>query len=171
VVEAGLTWVGPTPESIEQMGSKVEAKKLMAAAGVPVLGELSPSDVTEADLPLLVKASAGGGGRGMRVVRRLDDVAGAVERAGAEAASAFGDATVFCEPYVEGGRHVEVQVLGTADGTVHVLGERDCSVQRRHQKVLEEAPAPGLPEAVRTALHDAARTAACSTATGSSSSR
>jgi propionyl-CoA carboxylase alpha chain len=160
VVEAGLTWVGPTPESIEQMGSKVEAKKLMAAAGVPVLGELSPSDVTEADLPLLVKASAGGGGRGMRVVRRLDDVAGAVERAGAEAASAFGDATVFCEPYVEGGRHVEVQVLGTADGTVHVLGERDCSVQRRHQKVLEEAPAPGLPEAVRTALHDAARTAA-----------
>jgi propionyl-CoA carboxylase alpha chain len=160
VVEAGLTWVGPTPESIEQMGSKVEAKKRMAAAGVPVLGELSPSDVVEADLPLLVKASAGGGGRGMRVVRRLDDVAGAVERAGAEAASAFGDATVFCEPYVEGGRHVEVQVLGTADGTVHVLGERDCSVQRRHQKVLEEAPAPGLPETVRTALHDAARAAA-----------
>ena len=160
VIEAGLTWVGPTPESIEQMGSKVEAKKLMAAAGVPVLGELSPSEATEADLPLLVKASAGGGGRGMRVVRRLADVAGAVERAAAEAASAFGDATVFCEPYVEGGRHVEVQVLGTGDGTVHVLGERDCSVQRRHQKVLEEAPAPGLPESVRTALHDAARAAA-----------
>ncbi len=160
VVEAGLTWVGPSPESIEQMGSKVEAKKLMAAAGVPVLGELSPSDVTEADLPLLVKASAGGGGRGMRVVRRLAEVTEAVERASAEAASAFGDATVFCEPYVEGGRHVEVQVLGAADGTVHVLGERDCSVQRRHQKVLEEAPAPGLPDAVRTAMHDAARAAA-----------
>jgi acyl-CoA carboxylase subunit alpha len=160
VLDAGLVWVGPTPESIEQMGSKVEAKKLMAEAGVPVLPELSPSDVTAGDLPLLVKASAGGGGRGMRVVRDLAEVTAAVEQASAEAASAFGDAAVFCEPYVEGGRHVEVQVLGRPDGTVDVLGERDCSVQRRHQKVVEEAPAPNLPPDVRTAMHDAARAAA-----------
>jgi acyl-CoA carboxylase subunit alpha len=160
VLDAGLVWVGPTPESIEQMGSKVEAKKLMAAAGVPVLSELSPADVTAGDLPLLVKASAGGGGRGMRVVRDLAEVTAAVEQASAEAASAFGDATVFCEPYVRGGRHVEVQVLGWPDRTVDVLGERDCSVQRRHQKVVEEAPAPGLSPDVRSAMHDAARAAA-----------
>jgi propionyl-CoA carboxylase alpha chain len=160
VLDAGLVWVGPTPESIEQMGSKVEAKKLMAGAGVPVLEELSPSDVTVGDLPLLVKASAGGGGRGMRVVRDLAEVTAAVEQARAEAASAFGDATVFCEPYLEGGRHVEVQVLGRPDGTVDVLGERDCSVQRRHQKVVEEAPAPDLAPDMRAAIHDAARAAA-----------
>ena len=160
VVDAGLVWVGPSPESIEQMGAKVEAKKLMAEAGVPVLEEMSPSDVTAGDLPLLVKASAGGGGRGMRVVRDLAEVATAVEQASAEAASAFGDATVFCEPYIEGGRHVEVQVLGWPGGTVDVLGERDCSVQRRHQKVVEEAPAPNLAPDVRTAMHEAARAAA-----------
>ncbi|HSE54434.1 MAG TPA: biotin carboxylase N-terminal domain-containing protein [Nocardioidaceae bacterium] len=160
VIEAGLTWVGPAPESIEAMGSKVEAKKLMEQAGVPVLGEISPASVTEADLPLLVKASAGGGGRGMRVVRTLADVAPQVELASNEAASAFGDPTVFCEPYVEHGRHVEVQVVGDTHGTVLVLGERDCSIQRRHQKVVEETPAPGLSDETRTALHEAARQAA-----------
>ncbi|NYG54045.1 biotin carboxylase N-terminal domain-containing protein [Nocardioides perillae] len=153
VLEAGLVWVGPSPESIEAMGSKVRAKELMAAAGVPVL--TAPEQPTEADLPLLVKASAGGGGRGMRVVRRLGDLAGEVAGAEAEAASAFGDGTVFVEPYVERGRHVEVQLMGTT-----VVGDRDCSVQRRHQKVVEEAPAPGLSDAVRAALHDAARAAA-----------
>ncbi|MGH3364024.1 MAG: acetyl-CoA carboxylase biotin carboxylase subunit, partial [Nocardioidaceae bacterium] len=160
VIEAGLTWVGPAPESIEAMGSKVEAKKLMEQAGVPVLGEISPASVAEADLPLLVKASAGGGGRGMRVVRTLADVAPQVELASNEAASAFGDPTVFCEPYVEHGRHVEVQVVGDTHGTVLVLGERDCSIQRRHQKVVEETPAPGLSDLTRTALHEAARQAA-----------
>ena len=105
VVDAGLTWVGPAPESIDAMGSKVEAKKLMERAGVPVLGDISPEAVTEDDLPLLVKASAGGGGRGMRVVRHLDQVDAQVEEAANEAASAFGDPTVFCEPYVEHGRH------------------------------------------------------------------
>ena len=160
VIEAGLTWVGPHPDSIETMGSKIEAKKLMSDVGVPVLTEVSPVSVTEADLPLLVKASAGGGGRGMRVVRRLEEVAAAVEQASAEAASAFGDSTVFCEPYVEHGRHVEVQVLGDLHGSLVVLGERDCSIQRRHQKVIEETPAPGLSEALRQALHEAARTAA-----------
>jgi len=153
VLDAGLTWVGPAPESIEQMGSKIAAKELMRAAGVPVLE--APAEPTEADLPLLVKASAGGGGRGMRVVRRLEDLAGEIEAARTEAASAFGDGTVFVEPYVERGRHVEVQVVGTT-----VFGDRDCSLQRRHQKVVEEAPAPGLSDEVRAALHDAARRAA-----------
>ncbi|WP_340539017.1 acetyl/propionyl/methylcrotonyl-CoA carboxylase subunit alpha [Nocardioides sp. GXZ039] len=157
VLDAGLTWVGPAPESIEQMGSKIAAKQIMADAGVPVLD--APAEPAEDDLPLLVKASAGGGGRGMRVVRSLADLEPEVERARAEAESAFGDGTVFVEPYVERGRHVEVQVVGTPDGVL-VLGERDCSLQRRHQKVVEESPAPGLPEATREALHAAGRAAA-----------
>ena len=160
VLDAGLTWVGPAPESIEQMGSKVESKKLMEAAGVPVLGNLTPDTATEADLPLLVKASAGGGGRGMRVVRTLADLPGEIDKAAAEAESAFGDGTVFVEPYVERGRHVEVQVVGDTRGTVVVLGERDCSIQRRHQKVVEEAPAPDLAAEVVQSLHEAARKAA-----------
>ena len=160
VVGAGLTWVGPTPESMEQMGSKVEAKKLMEAAGVPVLANLDPETVTETDLPVLVKASAGGGGRGMRVARLMDSLAAQVENARAEAASAFGDGTVFVETYVERGRHVEVQVMGDQHGTVLVLGERDCSLQRRHQKVVEEAPAPGLSDRLRAEMHEAARRAA-----------
>jgi propionyl-CoA carboxylase alpha chain len=159
VLGAGLTWVGPAPDSIERMGSKVESKKLMEAAGVPVLGNLTPETATEADLPLLVKASAGGGGRGMRIVRTLADLPAEIEKAAAEAESAFGDGTVFVEPYVEHGRHVEVQVVGHAAGVL-VLGERDCSIQRRHQKVVEETPAPGLAEKTRRALHGAAHAAA-----------
>nr|WP_246305090.1 biotin carboxylase N-terminal domain-containing protein [Nocardioides thalensis] len=159
VIDAGLTWVGPAPDSIERMGSKIESKKLMEAAGVPVLGNLTPETATEADLPLLVKASAGGGGRGMRIVRELSALADEVAKASSEAASAFGDGTVFVEPYVESGRHIEVQVVGTPDGAI-VFGERDCSVQRRHQKVIEEAPAPALPEPTRKALHEAAKAAA-----------
>ncbi|NHC21842.1 biotin/lipoyl-binding protein [Nocardioides sp. IC4_145] len=153
VVDAGLVWVGPSPESIEAMGSKIGAKAIMREAGVPVLE--APEQPTEADLPLLVKASAGGGGRGMRVVRSLADLETEVDRAGEEAASAFGDGTVFVEPYVERGRHVEVQLV---DAVVH--GDRDCSVQRRHQKVVEESPAPGIPDEVRAAMHEAARRAA-----------
>lgn len=160
VVEAGLTWIGPTWESIESMGSKVAAKKLMAEAGVPVFGEVDPAAATEADLPLLVKASAGGGGRGMRIVRSLDQLSEQVALASAEAESAFGDPTVFCEPYLEHGRHVEVQVVGDVHGQVLVLGDRDCSIQRRHQKMIEEAPAPGLPFHVRETLHEGARLAA-----------
>ncbi|MCW2782143.1 MAG: acetyl-CoA carboxylase subunit alpha [Marmoricola sp.] len=159
VIDAGLVWVGPTPSSMIAMATKVEAKELMDRAGVPVLRELSPDTVTEADLPLLVKASSGGGGRGMRVVRSLDEVAANVELASSEAASAFGDPTVFCEPYVEQGRHVEVQIVGDTHGNVVVFGERDCSLQRRHQKVVEETPAPGLSDEIRAALHDAARKA------------
>jgi propionyl-CoA carboxylase alpha chain len=160
VVDAGLTWIGPTPESIEAMGSKVRSKEMMAQAGVPVLDNLTVDTATADDLPLLVKASAGGGGRGMRVVRTLADLPGEVEKARAEAESAFGDGTVFVEPYVEQGRHVEVQVVGDRHGQVLVLGERDCSVQRRHQKVVEEAPAPDLGDDVREQLHTAARKAA-----------
>ncbi len=161
VIDAGLTWVGPDPKSIDQMGSKIEAKALMVAAGVPVLDSIQIEEATEAQLPLLVKASAGGGGRGMRIVRSLVDLPGEVAQAEAEAASAFGDGTVFVEPYVERGRHVEVQVWGDAEGTIAVIGERDCSIQRRHQKVVEEAPAPGrFTGSTRAAMHQAARAAA-----------
>jgi len=138
VLDAGLTWIGPSPEAIEAMASKTRAKRLM---GLEPLGE-----VTQGDLPVLVKAAAGGGGRGMRVVRRLDELPAALEGARAEAASAFGDGEVFVEPYIEHGRHIEVQILADTHGTVWPLGTRDCSLQRRHQKVVEEAPAPGLPE-------------------------
>jgi propionyl-CoA carboxylase alpha chain len=137
VIDAGLTWIGPSPEAIAVMGDKIESKRLAASVGVPVLGELDPDAVTEADLPVLVKASTGGGGRGMRVVRRLDDLTAEIKGAEAEAASSFGNSKVFLEPYVEHGHHVEVQVMGDV-----VLGERECSIQRRHQKVLEEAPSP-----------------------------
>jgi propionyl-CoA carboxylase alpha chain len=160
VLAAGLTWVGPPPKSMDLMATKVEAKKLMAAAGVPVLSELDPGDVTEEDLPLLVKASSGGGGRGMRVVRSLGTVRATVAQASAEAESAFGDPTVFLEPYIERGRHIEVQIIGDIHSDALVLGERDCSLQRRHQKVVEETPAPGISSALRDALHDAARAAA-----------
>jgi propionyl-CoA carboxylase alpha chain len=159
VESAGLTWIGPAPESIEAMGSKIGAKRIMAAAGVPVL-DVDLTTVTASDLPLLVKASAGGGGRGMRIVESLDRLAEQIRHAEAEAASAFGDGTVFVEPYLPTARHVEVQVLADTHGTVWVLGDRDCSIQRRHQKVVEEAPAPHLPDQTRTALHAAARAAA-----------
>ncbi|MFE1296878.1 biotin carboxylase N-terminal domain-containing protein [Streptomyces sp. NPDC058731] len=145
VLDAGLTWIGPPPQAIEAMASKTRAKQLM---GIAPLGE-----VTEADLPVLVKAASGGGGRGMRVVRRLEDLPSALEGARAEAASAFGDGEVFVEPYLENGRHVEVQILADTHGTVWALGTRDCSLQRRHQKVIEEAPAPGLPAALTQELH------------------
>jgi len=160
VQAVGLTWVGPSPDSIDAMGSKVTAKKLVSAAGVPVLDELDPEAVTAADLPLLVKASAGGGGRGMREVHSLDELTEAVAAAKREAASAFGDATVFCEPLLTGAHHVEVQLLADTHGTVWTLTERDCSLQRRHQKIIEESPSPGVDDATRARLQDAARGAA-----------
>ncbi|MBB5927824.1 acetyl/propionyl/methylcrotonyl-CoA carboxylase subunit alpha [Streptomyces echinatus] len=147
VVDAGLTWIGPPPEAIEAMASKTRAKRLMG------LAPLDAAEVTEADLPVLVKAAAGGGGRGMRIVRRLDELPDALEGARAEAASAFGDGEVFVEPYLEHGRHVEVQILADTHGTVWPLGTRDCSLQRRHQKVVEEAPAPGIGEELTKELH------------------
>ena len=162
VIDAGLAWIGPPVEAISSMGSKIEAKKLMAAAGVPVLAELTPAEVGAEDLPVLVKASAGGGGRGMRVVHRLEDLAGEIEAASAEALSAFGDGTVFCERYLATGRHIEVQVLADRHGTIWAVGERECSIQRRHQKVVEEAPSPLVERipSMRALLFDAARKAA-----------
>lgn len=158
VEAAGLTWIGPPAEVIAAMGSKTRAKQLMAAAGVPVLAV--PAEPTEADLPLLVKAAAGGGGRGMRIVRELAELPAALATAREEAARAFGDEEVFCEPYLPTGRHVEVQLLADEHGTVWVVGDRDCSLQRRHQKVIEEAPAPGLSADLRAELHSAAVAAA-----------
>ncbi|MFF0728663.1 biotin carboxylase N-terminal domain-containing protein [Streptomyces sp. NPDC004134] len=151
---AGLTWVGPPPEAIEAMASKTRAKELMG------LAPFDPSKAVESDLPLLVKAAAGGGGRGMRVVRELAALEPELESAAAEAEAAFGDGEVFVEPYVEGGRHVEVQVLADAHGGVWALGTRDCSLQRRHQKVVEEAPAPGLAAGVAAELAETAVRAA-----------
>ncbi|WP_019972552.1 biotin carboxylase N-terminal domain-containing protein [Mycobacterium sp. 141] len=162
VIDAGLTWIGPPVPAVQAMGSKIEAKKMMAAAGVPVLDELSPDSVTAEQLPVLVKASAGGGGRGMRVVRELDALASEVAAAQREAQSAFGDPTVFCERYLPAGHHVEVQVMADAHGTVWAVGERECSIQRRHQKIIEEAPSPLVERTpgMRAKLFEAARLAA-----------
>ncbi|MGD6744093.1 acetyl/propionyl/methylcrotonyl-CoA carboxylase subunit alpha [Streptomyces sp. BH106] len=151
VADAGLTWIGPPPAAIEAMASKTRAKELMGIAPLEIIGE--------DDLPVLVKATAGGGGRGMRVVRELGELAQEIVAAGAEALSAFGDGEVFVEPYVEGGRHVEVQVLADAHGTVWTLGTRDCSLQRRHQKVIEEAPAPDLIRGVSDVIYEMAERA------------
>ncbi|HEX2903652.1 MAG TPA: biotin carboxylase N-terminal domain-containing protein [Jatrophihabitans sp.] len=162
VLAAGLVWIGPPPPVIASMGSKVRAKQLMAAAGVPVLAELDPGQLTAAQLPVLVKASAGGGGRGMRLVEQLDQLQAALEAARTEAGRSFGDEQVFCERYLPAGHHLEVQLLADSHGTIWPVGERECSVQRRHQKVIEESPAP-LAERIgglRERLFDAAVAAA-----------
>jgi acetyl/propionyl-CoA carboxylase alpha subunit len=153
VEDAGLTWVGPPPEALRLGGDKLAAKRVAEQAGVPVVPSGEPHDL---GFPLLVKAAAGGGGRGMRVVRAESELVDALAAARREAEAAFGDGTVFCERYVERPRHVEIQLLADAHGTVVALGERDCSVQRRHQKVLEESPSPALDPSLRTAMSEAA---------------
>ncbi|HYA09841.1 MAG TPA: biotin carboxylase N-terminal domain-containing protein, partial [Gaiellaceae bacterium] len=153
VLGAGLTWVGPPPAALRAGADKLAAKETARAAGVPVLPSGTPE---EGGLPLLVKAAAGGGGRGMRVVRSADELEDALAAARREAQAAFGDDTVFCERYLERPRHVEIQILADVHGTVRALGERECSVQRRHQKVLEESPSTALDPALRTAMSDAA---------------
>ncbi|MGO9343036.1 MAG: acetyl/propionyl/methylcrotonyl-CoA carboxylase subunit alpha, partial [Acidimicrobiales bacterium] len=177
--DAGLTFVGPPAEVIEQMGSKLTAKETMASAGVPLLptveistGEISTGEISTGDggdlvervkavgFPLLVKASAGGGGRGMRVVEEVGSLAGAVESAQREALAAFGDGTLFIEPYAKRPRHIEVQVVGDSHGNVVHLFERECSIQRRHQKIVEESPSPALDDQARAELCDTAVTAA-----------
>ena len=165
VADAGLVWIGPSPEAISAMGSKIEAKAMMADAGVPVLGNLGVDEITEGMLPVLVKAAAGGGGRGMRVVRDMDSLHKEHAAAAAEAKSAFGDDTIFIERFIESGRHIEVQLMADSHGTIWAVGERECSIQRRHQKVIEEAPSP-LVEAIdgmRARLFEAARNAARAT--------
>jgi len=153
VEAAGLTWVGPPPEALRAGGDKLEAKRLAREAGVPVVPQGEPDEI---GYPLMIKAAAGGGGRGMRVVRdpaELDEALAAAQR---EAKAAFGDERVFCERFVERPRHVEIQLLGDSQGTIVALGERECSVQRRHQKVLEEAPSPALDPALRARMSEAA---------------
>ncbi|MGH2466343.1 MAG: biotin carboxylase N-terminal domain-containing protein, partial [Candidatus Limnocylindrales bacterium] len=164
---AGLVFVGPEPATLAGLGDKLAARRAAAAVGVPVVpGTLEPADIESADAlealavtaaeigwPLLVKAAAGGGGRGMRRVEGPAELGPALAAASHEAEAAFGDGAVYLERLIEGARHVEVQLLGDAEGQIVALGERDCSVQRRHQKLVEEAPAPGLATEARRALH------------------
>jgi propionyl-CoA carboxylase alpha chain len=163
--DAGLIFVGPSPAAIAAMGSKPEAKRLAVAAGVPVLPQVPvpagggnglAAAAAELGWPLLVKAAAGGGGRGMRLVGSADELEEALAAAGREASAAFGDDTLFLERYLQPARHVEIQVLGDAHGTVVHLHERECSIQRRHQKLLEEAPSVAVDSSLRAALGAAA---------------
>lgn len=169
VKEAGLIFIGPSPESIEIMGSKLEAKRAAATFGVPLVpGTAEP--ITDPDLaeriaseigfPVLIKASAGGGGKGMRLVEKASDFRMQLERAKSEAMSAFGDDSVFIEKFVKGPRHIEFQVLGDQHGNIVHLFERECSIQRRHQKVIEEAPSSILSESLRNEMGTAAVNAA-----------
>jgi len=159
----GVVFIGPTAAQIEAVGDKLRARSAAEAAGVPVVPGGAAATVEEAlalaqrvGAPLLVKAVGGGGGRGMKRVERIEDLPAALELAASEAAAAFGDARVYLERYVAQGRHVEVQVLGDGVGGVIHLGERDCSVQRRYQKLIEEAPAPLVSSGLRSRLHEAA---------------
>jgi acetyl-CoA carboxylase biotin carboxylase subunit len=169
VIDAGVIWIGPQPDAIDAMGDKVKARNRMSAAGVPVApGTHDPVDSAEAALtaardigyPVMVKAAAGGGGIGMSVARDDEELAKAFETARSRAERFFANPAILLERYIEGARHVEVQVLGLADGSVVALGERDCSVQRRHQKVAEETPSPGVePELRQRMLEGAVRAA------------
>ncbi len=165
VLEAGLTWIGPSPESITQMGDKINARNLMERAGVPVSpGTREPVADPAAALaaarqigyPVMIKASAGGGGIGMSAAAGPEELAAGFETARSRAERFFGNPGILIERYVERARHVEVQILGLADGRVLALGERDCSVQRRHQKVAEETPSPGITPQLRTRMLAAA---------------
>jgi acetyl-CoA carboxylase biotin carboxylase subunit len=167
--EAGLTWVGPPAEAIERMGSKIGARQLMQAAGVPVVPGETPRDqsdealLTSVDtigLPALVKPSAGGGGIGMKIIRVREEALDAVQRARREAHAAFGDGTLYVERLVERPRHVEIQVFGDTHGNVVHLYERECSIQRRHQKTIEESPSPALSPSIRERMGAAAVAAA-----------
>ena len=167
VIDAGIKWLGPTPEVIGLMGDKLSAKRLMDEAGVPTLPGIEISGDTdivaaanEIGYPVLVKASAGGGGRGMRVVEQEADLLAAVEGAKREAGSSFGDDTVFLEKWLAVSRHVEIQILGDTHGNLVHCYERECSIQRRHQKIIEEAPSPAVNDAIRSRMGDAAIAAA-----------
>ncbi len=164
----GLTFVGPRPDQIRQMGNKLEARALAAGLGLPTLPGSEPVRSVDQALaaaarigfPVMLKAAAGGGGRGMKVVAEAADLERVVASAAAEARAAFGDDTLYLERYIAYARHVEVQVLGDRFGNVIHLGERDCSLQRRHQKLVEEAPAPAIAETLRQAIREAAVTLA-----------
>lgn len=166
VEDAGLVWIGPSPESIDALGDKMTARRIAQRVGAPLAAGTDqplsgPQEAVafaeEHGLPIAIKAAFGGGGRGLKVVRELAEVADAFDAATREATAAFGRGECFVERFLESPRHIEVQVLGDGRGGVVVVGDRDCSMQRRNQKLIEEAPAPGLTEAQRTAFHDAAR--------------
>lgn len=164
VEEAGLTFAGPRPETIALLGDKLASRQAAQEAGLPVLPgsdrplppELPLGMAAQMIYPLLVKAAAGGGGRGIRLARSADELPQVVEAARQEALAAFGDDSVFLESMVQQARHLEVQILGDGNGNVLCLGERECSIQRRRQKLIEEAPAPALPEKIRSRLYEAA---------------
>ncbi len=157
VTGAGLAWVGPSPEAIETMGDKLAAKAAAAAAGVPTLPSAEdPADAADVGFPLMVKAAAGGGGKGMRLVSDPAELAEAVAAARREALGGFGDDTVFLERYLPRCRHIEVQILGDAHGNIVHLGERECSIQRRHQKIIEESPSTAVGDELRAAIGEAA---------------
>jgi len=164
VEEAGLVWVGPPPGAIEAMGLKIPSRERMRSAGVPVVPGTHDLDGVETarriGLPLVVKASAGGGGKGMRVVRAAAELPDAIAACRREAEAAFGDGTLYAERYLDRPRHVEVQVFGDRQGRVVALGERECSLQRRHQKVIEESPSPAVTPDLRRRLGEAAVSAA-----------
>ena len=166
VEDAGLVWIGPSPESIDALGDKMTARRIAQRVGAPLAAGTDqplsgPQEAVafaeEHGLPIAIKAAFGGGGRGLKVVRELAEVADAFDAATREATAAFGRGECFVERFLESPRHIEVQVLGDGRGGVVVVGDRDCSMQRRNQKLIEEAPAPGLTAAQRTAFHDAAR--------------
>lgn len=169
VIDAGLTWIGPPPDAIRQMGVKTTARALMEAAGVPLVPGFQSADATDSDFateaarigyPVMVKAAGGGGGKGIRIVRHAPDLLPAIESARREAQKAFNDPRVFLERYIESGRHIEVQVLADTYGSTVHLFERECSAQRRHQKVIEESPSPLLNPDQRDAIGQAAVNAA-----------
>ena len=167
--DAGLVFIGPPPPAIKDMGLKAESKQLMEKAGVPLVpgyhganqdAALLQAEADRIGYPVLIKASAGGGGKGMRAVDKAEDFAAALASCKREAINSFGDDAVLIEKYVQRPRHIEIQVFGDTHGNYVYLFERDCSVQRRHPKVLEEAPAPGMPESIRAAMGEAAVNAA-----------
>lgn len=167
VIDAGVTWIGPPANAIQEMGDKLAAKQLMIEADVPTLPAVQLSADTdivyaanEVGYPVLVKAAAGGGGRGMRIVEQESDLAGAIEGARREAAAAFGDDTVFLERWLTSSRHIEMQILGDLHGNVVHFFERECSIQRRHQKIIEEAPSPAVDTELRERMGQAAVSAA-----------
>jgi acetyl/propionyl-CoA carboxylase alpha subunit len=172
VIKAGLTWIGPRPGAIDAMASKATARTHAEKSKVPCLPGLNGLDLShgeanalrqldefasKAGFPLLIKAAYGGGGKGMRIVQNKSELAENARRAAAEAVSSFGNGSLIVEKYLPAPRHVEVQVMADKHGNVCIIGDRDCSLQRRHQKILEEAPAPNIPQNVREEMHLAAK--------------
>jgi propionyl-CoA carboxylase alpha chain len=157
VEQSGLIWIGPSASAIAKMGDKLKAKAITESAGLPSLPiALTEADIDSIGFPLLIKASAGGGGKGMRIVNNAKDLADSIKITQGEAQQAFGDGTIFFESYIKKSRHIEIQILGDHHGNIIHLGERECSIQRRYQKIIEESPSPRLDSALREQLGDAA---------------